>query len=391
MFETGSDVRRGNLWRLRAACFFQVFSFGILWSFSSVWMKEHGIGETLIGIISSTHIAVGLIFGLFWGIVSDRTARPDRVVMIGSVGLFIGFAFLSVCHTIKDFFLWSVIIGITLPMILTQMPVLAVSAISSKASGRGYASYRVFGSIGYILGTLLMPRVVDDMDKLFLVASVSMLISTIPIVFMSVSQRVEKSDRGSVSAILDNRSLLNFLFAVFFFSLALPAVFNFTYVFANDLGADSSFIGLLGAFQGCVALIALPVLGRGVDRIGARWILLFAFLAMPLRAASLVFIESPVWLLAPILFHFFTWAGFEVAGVLFVSRLADLQNRGMAQAMFVGIQGFGHLVGSTVLGFIAEQYGYPYMYSAGALLALFGLLFFLRQHWFSPDYEISTH
>ena len=104
MFETGSDVRLGNLWRLRIACFFQVFSFGILWSFNSVWMKEHGIGETLIGIVSSTHIAIGLIFGLFWGIVADRTARPDRVVKIGSVGVFIGIGFLSVCHTTKDFF-----------------------------------------------------------------------------------------------------------------------------------------------------------------------------------------------------------------------------------------------------------------------------------------------
>jgi len=390
MFESESDIQRSNLWRLRGACFFQVFGFGILWSFSSVWMKEHGIGETLIGLISSTHIAVGLFFGLFWGFISDRTARPDCIVGVGSIGLCLGMAYLSICHTAMDFFLWSVIIGITLPMILTQMPLLAVSAISYSARGQGYASYRVFGSIGYILGTLLAPRIVDHIDKLFLVASGSMLLSTIPIALMSVSRHVEKKDRGSISAVLDNRSLLNFLLAVFFFSLALPAIFNFTYVFANDLGADSSFIGLLGAFQGCVALIALPVLGRGVDRIGSRWILLFAFMAMPSRAFSLVFVESPVWLLAPILFHFFTWAGFEIAGVLFVSRLTDLQNRGMAQAMFVGVQGLGNLVGSPFLGYIAEQYGYPFMYCASSLLALIGLVLFLRQHWLSLTHEIST-
>ena len=86
MFEAESYIQRDNLWKLRGACFFQVFGFGILWSFSSVWMKAHGIGETLIGLISSTHIAVAMLFGLFWGFISDRTARPSRIVFVGSVG-----------------------------------------------------------------------------------------------------------------------------------------------------------------------------------------------------------------------------------------------------------------------------------------------------------------
>ena len=389
MFEAESYIQRDNLWKLRGACFFQVFGFGILWSFSSVWMKAHGIGETLIGLISSTHIAVAMLFGLFWGFISDRTARPSRIVFIGSVGGGLAMAYLSICSTPIDFFLWSLIIGITLPMILTQMPLLAVSTIGPNARGAGYASYRIFGSVGYILGTLIVPRVIDEVDKLFLVAGGSMLISIIPITLMTVKRQAEKKEKGSISAILDNRPLINFLMAVFFFSLALPAVFNFTYVFANDLGADSSFIGVLGAFQGCVALVALPVLGRGVDKIGARWILLFAFIAMPIRSYSLVFVESPIWLLAPILFHFFTWAGFEVAGVLFVSSLSDIKNRGIAQAMFIGMQGFGNLVGSPLLGYIAEQYGYPLMYCAGAGLAFVGLALFFCQQWFSNAHEVS--
>ena len=161
-----------NVWKLRAACFFQVFGCGILWSFSSIWMKEHEIGETLIGLISSTHIATGFAFGLLWGRLSDRTGRPDRIVMIGSVGVCLGMALLAFCRTPMHFFSWAILIGVFLPMILTQMPLLAVSAIDASESGKGYASYRIFGSIGNVLGTLIMPRIMSDIYALIFVASI---------------------------------------------------------------------------------------------------------------------------------------------------------------------------------------------------------------------------
>ena len=65
MFEAESYIQRNNLWKLRGACFFQVFGFGILWSFSSVCVKAHGIGEILIGLISANHIDVGMLCGRF--------------------------------------------------------------------------------------------------------------------------------------------------------------------------------------------------------------------------------------------------------------------------------------------------------------------------------------
>ena len=57
--------------------------------------------------------------------------------------------------------------------------------------------------------------------------------------------------------------------------------------------------------------------------------------------------------------------------------------------MFIGMQGFGNLVGSPLLGYIAEQYGYALMYCAGAGLAFVGLALFFRQQWFSNAHEVS--
>ena len=223
-----------------------------------------------------------------------------------------------------------------------------------------------------------MPRLLDDIYALFLVAGIAFFISVIPIGWVRV-QLPERRSRGSLRSALNNRELLGFLSAVFFFALASPAVFTFTWVYARDLGGDNAFIGLLAAVQGGVAIFALPLTGRGADRFGVRLPLLLAFIAMPLRALSLTLISSYEWLLFPQVFHFFTWAGFEVAGVLFVARLASEGNRGMAQAMFMSAQVLGSLLGSALSGYVAEHYGYDLMYYMSGALAAVGLVLFVWQ------------
>jgi PPP family 3-phenylpropionic acid transporter len=380
----GVDGQARNLWLLRAACFFQIFSFGIQWSFSSVWMKDAGVGETLIGLISSTSIALWFFSGLLWGRLADRTGRPDRIVIAGSVLIGCSLFYLAYCQTSSQFFVYAVLIGICLPMVSTLMPLLAVSALGAGGRGKGYASYRIFGSFGYVLGNLVMPRVLDDIHALFIIAGCSFFIALVPLFFVRV-ERVQNRGQCSLRRALANRELLGFLVAVFFFALAIPAIFTFTWVYARDLGGDATFIGLLAAVQGGVALVALPLTGRGVDRFGARWLLLLAFIAQPLRAFSLSLVGSFEWLLLPQGFHFFTWAGFEVAGVLFVARLATEGNKGTAQALYMSAQVLGNLLGSALAGYLAEHYGYGIMYQTSAALAAIGLGVFAWQQWGAKD------
>ena len=77
------DERRRQLWLLRAACFFQIFSFGIQWSFAGVWMREQGLGETTIGLVWSTSIFLWFLTGLLWGRIADRTGRARDIVRAG--------------------------------------------------------------------------------------------------------------------------------------------------------------------------------------------------------------------------------------------------------------------------------------------------------------------
>ena len=363
-----------QLWWLRSACLFQGIAFGVAWPFEGVWMRDQGLGETLIGAISSLSTFVLLLTGLGWGVIADRRGRPDRVVLLGCLAVGLSYLYLSVCRTPAQFSVYAVWRGISMPMIATLMPLLAVNALGPTAPGRGYALYRMFGSLGYLCSTLLLPRLLP-LRELFWAAAGAMLTACLPLTRVR-GRFIPRGHGGSVRELMRQRELCGFLVAGFFYSLATPAVFTFTSVYARQLGADQVFIGLLAASNALIAVVALPLTGIGADRFGVRTLLWLGFLAQPLRCLGLAAVSQYHWLLLPQLLHLFSWAGFEVAGVIHVNRLAEESNRGTAQSLFRSSQVLGALVGAGAVGYLAEHHGYPAMYVAAAAAAACGTMLF---------------
>ena len=376
MVAVGVGAHRGGqqLWWLRGACLFQGLAFGVAWPFEGVWMRDQGLGETLIGAISSLSTFVLLLAGLGWGVIADRRGRPDRIVLLGCLGGGLSYLYLSFCHTPAQFSVYAVWRGISMPMIATLMPLLAVNALGPAARGRGYALYRMFGSLGYLCSTLMLPRLLP-LRTLFWAATAAMLTACLPLTQIR-GRFAPRAYGGSVRELMRQRELCGFLVAGFFYSLATPAVYTFTAVYARQLGADQVFIGLLAAAQALIAVVALPLTGMATDRFGVRTLLWLGFLAQPLRCLGQAAVSEYQWLLLPQSLHLFSWAGFEVAGVILVSQLADESNRGTAQSLFRSSQVLGALVGAGATGYLAEHQGYPTMFIAAAAAASGGWMLF---------------
>ena len=370
----GQAPKQRQLWWLRSACFFQIFAFGVAWPYEGVWMRDQGLGEAAIGTIFSLSTAVLLLAGLGWGVIADRTGRPDRIILASCIGVALSLAAVPFCESAVHFALYGVARGLLSPPVGNLMPVLAVNVLGAAARGRGYALYRIFGSMGYVIATLVLPRLLEIRELLW-AAAASMLTACVPVSRIR-ARFVPRREGGNLRELLGQRYLLGFLTAGFFYALAGPACFTFTAVYARELGADAVFIGVLAASQGIIAVVALPLTGMAVDRFGVRSLLWLGFLAQPLRALSQSTVTEYQWLLLPQLFHFFTWAGFEVAGVLMVTQLAGPGNQGTAQSLFRSCQVLGMLVGAALSGYLAEYYGYPAMFVLAASAAAIGLALF---------------
>ena len=109
-----------------------------------------------------------------------------------------------------------------------------------------------------------------------------------------------------------------------------------------------------------------------------------ALIAQPLRALGYSFVTVDYhWLIVPQAFHFFTWAGLEIASILFVTRNAKPGNRATALAMLLGAQIIGRFAGGIVCGYLAENQGYPVMFRVTAAVTAIAVIVFAIAEYFN--------
>jgi len=362
------------LWRLRTVIFLQMLAIGIIMPFEGVWMKQVGLGETYIGTLGSSATAVGFAAGLLWGLIADRTGRPQHLLFCGYLALGGLWFYLAHCQTPVQFLAYAIGKGMLFSMTTQLMPLLVVPVLG-PASGRGYAFYRIFGSLGFIVSTLLIPQIISDVRTLILLAAGAILFAPLPLIGFA-GQRAAHPDRVSVWRVLHNRKLVAFLVATCFFYFSIPATFQFTAIYARELGASTRFIGVFTSINGFVALVGLPIVGLLVDRFGTRLLIVLAMIAQPLRVLTYSLAPDYPWLMVGQLFHIFTWAGLEIAGILFVTQTARPGNRATAMGMYHGAHVIGLFAGAFWSGYLAEHFGYPLMFRVCAAVSAVALLAF---------------
>jgi MFS family permease len=353
--------------RLRGACFAQFAAIGIVSTFEGVFMNEQGIGETMIGLVGGLGTAIITVFGLFWARMADRRTGEEKLIAAGFICGAVGLALLPFCSTPLGFSLNVAFRGLTIPMAFALLPSLAVARLGPSSQGSRYARYRQFGSAGFVVGTLCLPLLMGDIRSMFWVASVILLAAGAGIASDSESTIIKRSDRKRVP-IAWSRSLVTFLMSNFFIGLAIPAMFGFFALYARTMGADKVVIGFLAGSNGIIALAALPLMGRIVDRFGVRRVLWLAFAALPIRLLIISLAPNYWWLFAAQPLHLFTFAGYDVASVLYVSRNVSPENRATAQALLSTTRMAGVFVGAILAGYLAEHAGYVTMFRVIATL-----------------------
>ena len=365
-----------SIWRLRGACFGQFVAIGILATFEGVFMKEQGLGETTIGLIIGLGTALITVSGLFWARLADRGIPEERLISIGFVFAAIGLGLLPFCQTALGFSLNAAFRGLTIPMAFALMPALAVARLGPTNPGRRYARYRQFGSAGFILGTLGLPLMVDATRGVFWVASGVLLVAGFLISRDSPARATEKTQRVKVP-IKWSRPLVTFLMANFCIGLAMPAMFGFLAVYARTMGADRVLIGFLAGSNGIIAVLALPLMGWIVHRFGVRRVLWLAFAAHPIRLIVYSLAPDYWWLFLAQPLHLFTFAGYDVASILYIARNVSNENRALAQALLSTTRMAGVFVGAIVTGYLAEHSGYIAMYQIMATLSSLGVIAYM--------------
>jgi len=365
-----------TIWILRFTCLLQIGSMGILFAFEAVRMKDMGVSEFAIGLILGIASGIFILSSIYWGRLADRKGWHKGIVVCGTVG-FIGLLFyFAACVTPVQFFVYAVLRAIFMPMITGIMPAIAVTSHGDRQQGSKFGVYRAFGSLGFILGSMVLPLIFNDIAVVAQASSV-FLIGSLFLVARLPQPKARQVEHKPLRIRNLDALIKLFLFSMFFISLADPAVHQFFNAYARDLGGSTRLLGLLSGSFGIVAFFFLPLMGRAIDRFRASSVLVVSMLAQPLRVFITSTLDDPTQLWIPILFHGICWGGIEVAAIVYLSRRVEEGQKASVLSYYMAVRMLGMLVGASLCGYVAEHYGYVAMFRTIAAAALVGALVYI--------------
>lgn len=358
---------------MRWASFLQLCVLGLLGTFETVHMKDHGLTEGQIGGILGLENGLMIITALAWGKWADQSKRFRWSILVGAVGVMVALWLFIYAESFGDFVRYAIARGLGATAIMGLMPALALANLDPTKPGEGFGGYRRYGSIGFLTAATLMPLLFDSIPMMGWAVMGALPLSLL-FVWKLADPPAAPMGEAKPKAKPLGRVLGLFLVAHFCVSLAEPGVHGFFNAYAREMGGSLKLVGFLSGMTGLIALLTLGYMGRLADRIGAEKLLLIGFAAQGVRMALTSFITDPHWLWVPHLLHGFGWAGREVGTLLFLTGIMGKTRMGMASSVLMAVRMAGMMVGALLMGQLVEWSGYPEMFRIISGCVFMGLI-----------------
>ena len=133
--------------------FFQFAGVGVFLTFINVFLHNAGLTGTQIGVIGTLGALSGMVSATLWGYLSDRTGRTRLLLIAGTLGAAFFAQLYPTAVDFGGFILFACLFSFFNSAGGTLVDSLALSLLGDRRED--YGRYRLGGSFGYILATLL--------------------------------------------------------------------------------------------------------------------------------------------------------------------------------------------------------------------------------------------
>jgi MFS transporter, PPP family, 3-phenylpropionic acid transporter len=328
-----------------------------------VWYEEIGIAPEMIGVI-----VAATMFGRFTGapligILVDKFSAPRRIF----AGLSLMLAAIYALHLTRPEPWLLVILGFGLGLGIGPMvPLLDAKAIGLSATrGLHYGRARAIGSLTFILasmmGGVLIAYVNEDAVLWWLIGA--FLLSALFARLIPDDEEQGPETRPPVTLKLIGQALGSKRMVMMLAASALiqgshAFYYSFSTIAWRSQGLSEITIGWLWAWGVVAEILVLIFLGRTMERLGARVLILIGAASAAIRWTIYAF-EPPLGALFALqTFHAGTFAAAHMGFVVFARAAVPHRYRTSAQAMNSALTLGGVLAGATaVSGWLYAHYG----------------------------------
>lgn len=362
--------------RLAGFYFFYYATVGAFMPYWAPYLAERGFTPAQMGIafalMGVTRSFMPLVWG-WWGDHSDSRIRLIRWAAFASLLMFLAIPFAN-----GIFWIGALMVTYTLfwHALLPQFEVVALNHLA--ISGADYSRVRLWGSVGFVIAVLGLGPILDRTGMLPL----PWLVAGFWVGMVWLAWRVPDAivaapsgtSRLSILTALRRPEVLALLIVCLCSQLSFAPYYNFFTLFLERHGYSRSFAGFLWAL-GVIAEIGLfVIMGRLIQRYGARLIMILALAATTLRwLFTAVAVDSLAVLLLLQLSHALTFGAYHAVAMHYVQRLFPSSLQGRGQAIYNGVAyGVGGSIGSVSAGYLWDSVSPESTFLCAAAIAALG-------------------
>lgn len=386
---------RSNRFVLALTYFFYFGLLGIFVPYVGLFLDDRGFTSAQIGTLLA-FVAFSRILGPnLWASIADKSGRVGEVLRLGCLLAFSVFIAIFVVH---EYWLLTLTFCLMMMFWTAVLPQLEVTTVEATANTNGgYGKLRLWGSIGFIVCSILVGVLIDLFGVSVVIVASSIALgllytASLFVVTPNVKPQVSNNSGG------DWKQALGVVFVVFLLANTLLQVsfgtyYNFFALYMNDLGYSGMTTGIFIAIGVTAEVFIFMYAARLLQRFNVMSMLAISILLTALRWLILAYFpERPIIIGMSQVLHALSFGLTHAASVFFLSQHFSKQFQSRAQALYVSVAfGIGGAAGSFIAGIMWQQgAGAAMSFNFSALMAFIGglMLVMLR---LNQDKEKQQH
>lgn len=364
---------------MRSYSFATYMTMALTVSFFPLYFSAKGYSNLQIGVIYSIGPFVGIAANLFWGYVSDRLQTIRRVMLV----LLAGQLLTAIVLSRIDWLAGVYVTMVAYHFFQTPLNGLndSLTLLSIRRSGKSYASFRVWGSLGFGFASIafgsLLHRTGIEYTVLFTIGTILLSL----LLALLLKDRTADGGKGPKFSgffqVLRQRSLLLFLVLIFTMSFAHRTNDGFLAITMRGMGANDTLIGWAWTAS---ALSEIPMffwLSKHGHRFRELPLLMIASFFYAVRFFIVSLVTNPLWIVPLQLMHSVTFGIFLVTALRYIQQLIPDEFRATGQAIYNIVWScLAGLASGLIGGYVLDLWGAQAMYRIAAASGIIACLGF---------------
>jgi MFS transporter, PPP family, 3-phenylpropionic acid transporter len=280
------EKQMNKTWSMSSFYFFVFFSFGGLFSLLSLYLKnEAHLSGTEIGTIMSIGPIVMILSQPLWGIISDYTKQPKKVLTI--TVLFTGVSGLG--FMISNQYIWIFVVATLLAFFQSAIVPISDSLVTSYVykHNKSYGSIRSWGAVGYSLSVLAVGKISEMYGSIYIFICFAIALVIASIYATKVPEDEESNIHSSITSglkeLIKIPHYLLFLLITFFVFGPIYANNFYFGLFFESIGGTVAGIGVAFLLMAGSEVPFMKIADRMINRFGIVNILLSAAIISSFR------------------------------------------------------------------------------------------------------------